>query len=240
LAHISRKELKKDEVRETLAHGAEAVLSHQQLTTVLLAIALVIALGVFGWRLYSERQNVKASAAFDTAMQAFSGRVITAGQPPAEPGEMTYSDDNAKYTDAANKFAQVAAKYPHTDDGMIAKYFAAVSYEHLKKDDDAKRLLQQLSDDGNANFSAMGRYELAQLEDRTGQGDAAVKLYQQLIDKPTVLVPKSVVMLSLAEHYSQSDPNQAAKLYSQIKTDYPDTPIADQADQGLSMLPGKS
>jgi predicted negative regulator of RcsB-dependent stress response len=240
LAHISRKELKKDEVRETFAHGAQAVLSHQQLTTTLLAVALVIALGIFGWRLYSERQNVKASAGFDAAMQSFNGRVIAAGQPPAEPGEVTYANDDAKYADAANKFSQVAAKYPHTDDGMIAKYFAAVSYEHIKKDDDAKRLLQQLSDDGNANFAAMGRYELAQLDDRTGQGDAAVKLYQQLIDKPTVLVPKSVVMLSLAEHYSQSDPNQAAKLYGQIKTDYPDTPIADQADQGLSMLPGKS
>jgi predicted negative regulator of RcsB-dependent stress response len=240
LAHISRKELKKDEVRETLAHGAEAVLSHQQLTTVLLAIALVIALGIFGWRLYSERQDVKASAAFDAAMQSFNARVIAAGQPPAEPGEVTFSDDNSKYTDAAHKFSQVAAKYPHTDDGALAKYFAAVSYEHIKKQDDAKRLLLELSNDGNANFAAMGRYELAQLDDRTGQGDAAVKLYQQLIDKPNVLVPKSVVMLSLAEHYSQSDPNQAAKLYSQIKTDYPDTPIADQADQGLSMLPGKS
>jgi predicted negative regulator of RcsB-dependent stress response len=240
LAHISRKELKKDEVRDTFAHGAEAILSHQQLTTYLLAAALVIALGIFGWRLYSERQGVKAAAGYDAAMQSFNARVIAPGEPPAEPGEVTFADDQAKYTDAANKFAQVAAKYPHTDDGTLAKYFAAVSYERVKKDDDAKRLLQQLSDDSNANFAAMGRYELAQLDDRTGQGDAAVKLYQQLIDKPSILVPKPVAMLGLAEHYSQSDPTQAAKLFGQIKTDYPDTPIAEQADQGLSMLPGKS
>ena len=49
-----------------------------------------------------------------------------------------------------------------------------------------------------------------------------------------------VVMLALAQHYSQKDPTEAARLYGQIKTDYPDTPIAEQADQALSLLPGKS
>lgn len=240
MAHISRKELKTDEVRETLAHGAEAILSHQQLTTVLLVAALVIAVGILGWRWYSQRQDTKSSAAFATAMASFQATVPTAGQPPAPAGELTFPTDNAKYTDAATKFAAVASQYPHTNDGQLAKYFAAVSDEKIGKDDDAKKLLQQLSDSGDANFAAMARYELAQIYDRTGQGDQAVKLYQQLIDKPAVLVPKPVAMLALAEHYEKSDPTQAAKLLGQIKTDYPDTPIADQADQDLSMLPGKS
>ena len=232
--------MKKDEVRETLAHGAEAILSHQQLTTVLLVAALVIAAGILGWRWYSQRQDARASAAFATAMASFQAPVPTAGQPPAPAGELTFPDDKAKYTDAAAKFAAVASQYPRTNNGRLAKYFAAVSYEKIGKDDAAKQLLQQLSDNGDANFAAMARYELAQLYDRAGQGDQAVKLYQQLIDKPAVLVPKPVAMLALAEHYEKSDPAQAAKLLGQIKTDYPDTPIADQADQALSMLPGKS
>jgi len=240
LAHISRKELKTDEVRETIAHGAEAILSHQGLTTRLLIAVLVVAVGVLGWRWYSQRQDTKSSAAFATAMASFEAPVPTAGQPPAPAGQLTFPDDKAKYTDAASKFAAVASQYPHTNDGQLAKYFAAVSDEKIGKDEDAKRLLQQLSESGDANFAAMARYELAQIYDRTGQGDQAVKLYQQLIDKPAVLVPKPVAMLALAQHYEKSDPTQAAKLLGQIKTDYPDTPIADRADQDLSMLPGKS
>jgi hypothetical protein len=73
-----------------------------------------------------------------------------------------------------------------------------------------------------------------------GQGDEAVTLYQQLIAKPTVLVPKPIVMLALAEHYSDKNPAEAVKLYNQIKSDYPDTPVAEQADQALAFLPGKS
>ena len=48
MAHISRKELKKDELRDTLAQGAEAVLSHQSLTLYIVIAAAVIALGFFG------------------------------------------------------------------------------------------------------------------------------------------------------------------------------------------------
>jgi TolA-binding protein len=47
-------------------------------------------------------------------------------------------------------------------------------------------------------------------------------------------------MLTLAQHYGAKNPTEAAKLYSQIKSDYPDTPIAEQADQALALLPGKS
>ena len=100
MAHISRKELKKDEVRETFAHGAEAVLSHQQLAIYLVIAALVIGLGFYGWKTYNERQTVKASALFDDAMKDFQARIVAPGE-QAQPGELTYSDEKMKFRDAA-------------------------------------------------------------------------------------------------------------------------------------------
>jgi len=234
--HISRKELKKDEVRETFAHGAEAVLSHRQFSSYVVAIAVVIALGVFGWRTYSQHQTVKAFAAFDSAMKVFQSPV---GAPQA-PGEVTYADENKKYTEANQKFSDVASKYPRTRAGELASYYSALCLQQLNKNDDAKKRLQALASSKDADVAAMAQFQLAALDDNQGQGDEAVKLYQQLIAKPTALVPKPVVMLALANHYSQKDPSQAAKLYTQIKSDYPDTPIAEQADQALALLPGKS
>jgi predicted negative regulator of RcsB-dependent stress response len=236
LAHISRKELKKDEVRDTFAHGAEAVLSHQQLTTYLLIAAVIVAVGVYGWRMYAQRQTVKAFAAFDDAMKVFQAPV---GAPPT-PGEVTYTDEKKKFADAQQKFSDLAAKYPRTRAGELARYYAALSFEKLDKNAQAKESLQGLANGSDDEIAAMAKFELAGLDDRMGQGDEAAKLYQQLIAKPSLLVPKPIVMLALAQHYGEKNPSEAAKLYGQIKSDYPDTPIAEQADQALSLLPGKS
>jgi hypothetical protein len=234
--HISRKELKKDEVRETLAHGAEAVLSHQRFTLYLLILAIVVALGFYGWRTYTERQTVKASAAFDAAMRIFQAPV---GVPPT-PGEITYTDEKIKYADAQKKFSELASNYSRTHAGQLAGFYAALSLEKLDKNDDAKKRLRELAGSRDDELAAMAKFEIAGLDQRTGQGEEAVKLYQELIAKPAVLVPKPVVMLALAGYYGQKNPAEAAKLYSQIKSEYPDTPVAEQADQALALLSGKS
>jgi len=237
--HVSRREMKKDEVRETFLDAIRAIVSHQQATFYIVIVALIVILGVFGWRAYTTRETVKAAAAYDNAMASFQATVPSAGV-PAQPGAITYKDDTTKYNDAAQKFDDVAAKYPRTRPGELARYFAALSLEKLGKTDDAKKSLQGLTGSSDPDFSAMARFELAQLDDKTGQSDEATKIYQDLMAKPTVLVPKPVVMLALAHHYGQSNPGEAAKLYGQIKSDYPDTAIAEQADQELALLPGKS
>jgi len=43
----------------------------------------------------------------------------------------------------------------------------------------------------------------------------------------------------LADHYSGSDPTQAAKLYNQVKSEFPDSQAAQVADQRLQLLQAK-
>lgn len=234
--HIPRKQLKKDEVRETLQQGADALLSHQTFTIYVLVVAVIVAVGIFGWKTYTERQTVKASAGFDGAMKVFQSPV---GTPPT-PGEASYASDSQKFALAAEQFSDVASKYPRTHAGQLARYYAALSYEKLSKTADAKKSLADLSGSDDQEVAALAQLELAGIDDRAGQDAEAVKLYEGLIAKPSVLVPKPVAMMALAEHYSPKDPAAAARLYSEIKADYPDTPIAEQADQALALLGSKS
>jgi len=223
-------------MRETFAHGAEAVLSHQTLAIYVFAAVIVIALGAFGWWTYTQRQAAQASSAFDAAMKTFQ---TPAGAPPV-PGETVYPDDSQKFMAAAQQFSDVAGKYPRTRGGQLARYYQALCNEKIDKNDDAKKLLRGIESGSNEEAGVLARFELAQLDDRTGESDEAVKLYQELIAKPSILAPKPVVMLALASHYGLNNPSEATKLYSQIKSEFPDTPAAEQADQALALLPGKS
>jgi predicted negative regulator of RcsB-dependent stress response len=231
--HISRKELKKDEVRDTLAHGAEALLSHQTFTIVLVVLALAAAAGVYGWRTYAQRQSAGAAAGFNSAATIYQAQVGGA----QTPGQPVYASDSQKFTAAEQAFAKVATKYKRTRSGQLAAYYAALSDEKLNNAAAAEKWLDGLTASKDPEIVAVAKYELAGINARSGNNERAITLYQELIAKPSILVPKPEVMLALANCYRAKDPSQAAKLYGQIKSEYPDTPIADQADEALAMLP---
>ncbi|MCL4522544.1 MAG: tetratricopeptide repeat protein [Acidobacteria bacterium] len=237
--HISRKELKQDKIAETLVHGVEAVESHQRMAWIVGGTVLFIVLAVFGWRFYSEQQTVKATAALDEAMKTFSARIRAAGE-PEEPGEITYVEDKFKYMDAAKKFAAVADKYSLTRPGQTARYYAGLSYVEVGNFAEAKKWLSQVESGRDAEMAALARFQLAKVSAQTGADAEAVKLYQALIAKPTLMMPKQVSMMALADYYAQKNSSEAVKLYTQIKAEFPDTAASDQAEQRLLELKPKS
>ena len=234
--HISRKELKHDEFREKLSQGAAAVVSHQQQVWLYGVVLLAALLGVFGYRYYMQRQSAKASVELADAMRIYDAR-IRAPNEAAQPGELTYVEEKNKFSDAAQKFSQVAGRYSRTQPGRVARYYDALSLEQLERYADSEKAFKALDSSGDAGFAALADFQLAQIYDKTGKGPQAVQEYQHLVDKPSMFVPKPVVLLALADHYSQSDPAQAAKYYQQVKSEFPDTQAAQLADQRLQLLP---
>jgi len=237
--HISRKELKHDRIKETIEHGAEAVISHGQFTLIVVIVALVVALCYGGWRFYIDRQTVEASTAFDTGMKAYQGRIAPAPD-PNEPNEPVYPDEPTRVQDALQKFTKVADKYPSTNPGKLARYYAALCLEDLERHNQALEELKKISSISDKELAAMAQYQVATIYARTGKTDDAVKAYRTLADKKSALVPRPLVLLELAGLLRNSNPKEATSIYQQIKKDFPDTPISDQADRGLDTLSPKS
>lgn len=234
--HISRKELKKNEFRETLTHGAEAVAAHQRLTWIIGGAALAVLLAVFGWRFYTQRQTAAATVELTAAMKVYNARIRTANE-PAGPDETTYVDEKNKFTDSAKKFSDVAGRYARTRPGRVARYYAALSMAQLDRNDDAERELRAVESSGDETLAPLAKFQLAQLYEKTNRAEQALQLYQQLADSSAVFVPRAVVLLKMADAHSKTNPQEAAKLYNQVKTEFPDTQAAQQADQGLQLLP---
>src|SRR5258708_13177522 len=88
--HISRKELKQDKIKETIEHGAEAVISHGQFTLIVVIVILAVALGYGGWRFYIDRQTVAPSPEFDTRIKAYQ-RPSPPVPPPPHPHDPVHT-----------------------------------------------------------------------------------------------------------------------------------------------------
>jgi len=229
--HISRKELKQDKIKETLEHGAEAVYSHSQLASVVVGVLIVLGCVYGGWTLYHDRQTAKANLELDAAMKVYSARIAGTPEQGADPNETVYPDEATRSQAAAPKFEAVAARYPGTSPGKLARYYEALCYENLQK---------KVSGGSDAELAAMAQYQMSVIFERSGKPDEAIKILRALAAKPTILVPHPVVLLDLAGLLRQSNPQEAIGLYQQVKKDYPDQAISEEADRGLSALAPKS
>jgi len=233
--HISRKELKQDKLRETFEHGAEALLSHTRLASIAVLALILVASGYLGWKFYSERQTGKAQVALDEAMKIFNAPIAQPGQ-PTMPGEITYTDPARRAQEAQPKLEAVASQYPSTNPGKLARYYAALCLMDMDKLNQASEELKKLDAGSDKELAALAKYQSALIAERSGKRDEAIKTLQALSTSGSVLVPKPMVLLELASLYGQTDKKQATDLYEQLKKDYPNTPVADEADRGLELL----
>lgn len=154
---------------------------------------------------------------------------------PAEPGEATYPDQNARAQDALQKMTAVAGKYPKTHAGQMARYYAALSLEDLERFNQALEELKRI-DGSDAELAAMAQYQIATIDARNGKPDDAAKILRELAQKNYVFVPRPMVMLELASVLRKSNPKEAQTTYEQIKKDFPDTAVSDEADRQLALL----
>lgn len=237
--HISRKELKQDKIHDAIEHGAEAVFSHTTVIGGAILIAVVAAAIYAGWHFYVDRQTVQAAAAMDSAMRVFTARIGTTPD-PADSSEPYYASEQTRAEAASQLFADVARKYPSTNPGRMAAYYAALCNEDLERHNQALEQLKKLSSGRDKEIAAMAQYQIGLIDERTGKTADAIKIFRDLADHSSVFVPRQVALLELAEALRQTNPSEAVSVYEQLKKEFPNTAVSDQADRGLETLAPKS
>ena len=237
--HISRKELKQDKIHDAIEHGAEAFYLHKQFTVIVLLVVLAGAIGYGSWTVYHDRQTAAASVMLDTAMKAYNGRI--GGTPdPQDPSDVSYADEAARASDALSKFNLVANKYSSTIPGRQALYYAALCMEDLERHNQALEDLKKLASGSDKELANMAQYQIGVIDGRTGKPDDAAKIFRELADKRSVFVPRPLALLELANVLRQTNPKEAVSVYQQVKKEFPDSTISEQADRGLDLLAPKS
>lgn len=176
-----------------------------------LAIVAILAGGI----LYNQRSEA-ALIALGKGFTIYSSPVRQAGMP-----EQMAKESFASYPDrakAANQqFVDTANKYGWTLSGKNAEYFAGVTFMEMGQTGDAEKAFQKTANSGDANLSSLGKLALAGLYSQNKRDTEAIDLLKQLIAKPTNAVPVATAQLQLAALYENTRPEEAKKLYAEIK-----------------------
>ncbi len=206
-----------------------------QLAVALVALIVVIAAVSV---IYTYRSNA-ASSALAQAMQTYD-TPISSPDEPVPPGQKSFPSQEARARAANTEFAAVASKYGMTAPGRNAQYLAGVTALQSGQTAEAERLLKQSASDWNRDVANLAQLSLAGLYHSSNRDALAIQTYQDIIKKPSTVVPAGLAQLQLAELYqSNGNTAEAKKLLAQIKDKDPKSAAADLATQKLSGAPAR-
>ncbi|HZT72557.1 MAG TPA: tetratricopeptide repeat protein [Terriglobales bacterium] len=231
---ISRQELKSDQFVSTLDNWYEFYLNYQkQIQTAAIVVAVAIAAGV-GLTAWVRNRDARAEALFSQGLATLHAPL--AGAATAAPGVTTYANAQARAQAAEKFFQQAADSYASTESGREAKYYLGLIA--IERGDTAKgeAVLKAVAAGKDARVASLAENALANLYATQGKTNEARALYQKLIANPSVVVPRSLAMIELADLEAVNDPGAARKLYEQIQQQFPDSDLARTAQDSLAAL----
>lgn len=210
---LTRKDLKRDRFAIEVQHGVEYVTDHRRQLIRWVSIAAGVLLVLLIVYLYRQHQH---SVRQEQLAAAFKIQNAAVGQPGNEFMQ-TYPTQAEKDKAASKAFSEIVAKYPGTEEGLIAEYFLACTAADKGNMQEASRRFKLVADNGDAAYASLAKLALAQIYQSEGKGAEGEKLIRSLIDKPSVLVSREEATIALARLIAPTKPQEARKLLEPLR-----------------------
>jgi TolA-binding protein len=236
-----RHHLKENELVAFVDRSREMLTTRRRELLTLATLAVVLAaglIGYFAWRSSTEDKAAALLAEADTALEA---QVVTPappapGQTAPKPPAGTYPTEQAKLQAALPKLDAVYTRYPGTQAGIAARYYAANALAALGRRADAEKGYQDVIDKGGV-YGQMARLGLADLLASAGQHDRAITIYKELSADPKGDTPLDGVLMQLGRTYAAAGRrSEAQQTYTRIVQEFPESLYAADARRELEAL----
>ncbi|MCS6951399.1 MAG: tetratricopeptide repeat protein [Bryobacterales bacterium] len=212
---ITRKALKKDAFAEEVGRTVTFIEKHRRTAAWCAgAVLLALILGV-AWRYYSRHQHQLRQQELAEALRIHNASV---GPEPGNPNLLTFPTIAERQKAAIKAFQTLAAKYPGTEEGLIARYYLGTIYADQGKMGEAIKAFQEVAASGHEDFASLAKFALADAYAQQGKLADGEKLLRELIERPTMLVSKEQATISLARLLARSKPQEARKLLEPLRT----------------------
>ena len=231
----TRRQLKEDKFADAAKDTVTWATHHQKLVTLAsTALLVAAALGIGGWALLQWREQ-KASLALGSALRTYQRPLRPAGAPP-NPEFPSFASAAERAKTARGEFQAVADQYSYTRSGKMARYYVGLTAMESGDNATAERELKAIADSGNKDLAPLGKFALASLYRSQKRAAEAIQLYRQLIDHPSASVPKTTAQLELASLYEEKQPDEAGRLYQQVRIEDPAGIAGEIATSRLNQL----
>jgi tetratricopeptide (TPR) repeat protein len=241
VAHISRHQLKQDQLRTTYEEFEDFFKRKYREIVTVVGIVVVVGGLAGGLRIYQERQEAAANLQLGVALRTFRAYVGPADQANMVPGMQFFPTAQAKYKKALEQFQEIVQKYsrfPQPKAVEIARYHVGLCQAQLGNRDAAIKTLQEAGRSSDRELAALAQYALAGELVKTGKTGEAAKIYGELSSHPTSTVPEATALLALADTYRATQPARAREIYRQLEKKLgSDAEIAQVLKEQIASLP---
>jgi predicted negative regulator of RcsB-dependent stress response len=135
-------------------------------------------------------------------------------------------------------FSELVAKYPGSDEAMVAEFYLAAQAAEKGDLAQAQKRFQLVVDSGPKDYASLAKLSLAQIFQSQGKLPEAEKLVRGVMDNPTALVSKEQATITLARLVAPSNPQEARKLLEPLRASER-AAVSRAALTALSDLPSK-
>lgn len=229
---ITRKELlsQTDEFITLTDRVIRFVLANRTWFLTGLAVVIIAAVAVVGWRAYRDRQARVAQTAYDEAL-ALAPQAQNMESEAAEKRMMA----------AIKAMEEVRQKYPGSAPGRLVLLDLGALYYHLEKYDEAKKAYQaflKTIGSGDKDLRPLVLNSLAYIHEVQNDPAGAVKLWEEITQGPVDLL-KDEAWFNLGRAYTAlKQPDKAKQAYQQLIDKFPDSPHLPLARAKLAELAG--
>ena len=210
-----RHRLKQDKFASATAEAVHWSTEHRSTLVLVISLLIVGLAGYIGYTSYVTIKDKDASIALGKAMRTYDAPLREADA-AVDPDVKSYTSAAERAKAAQAEFLKIANDYSMTPNGKYARYMAGVSAMQAGDNAGAESLLKEAGNYGK-DIGALAKYALANLYERQGKTDDAVKMYRETAALNASSVPRTTAQLDLAAFYESKQQNdQAIKVYEEI------------------------
>ncbi len=229
--HLSRKELKQDNVALKVEETTHFLVTHRDLAIkVGVGVLVVVAIGAASWFFISSRRDAR-ELALSNALQTVAAPVGA----PAADGGLSYPNQQAKTDAERTAFKSVISNDGGSEEAYAAEYSLAGIDVASGNTDQGLKEYDDVISQGNSDYSSMAKLSKAELLFSLNRTSEAQPILKDLMDHPTSMVSKDQAAIALARGLAATQPEEARKLLLPLANAHSD--ISQSAVTALGELP---